>query len=94
MLPQKHFDALEKEAMDMLNSSTDSSDTKVKKVVDIKENAIDKTSKTLSDDDAYDDDYEYTNDDGDSDTDEVISITPKPVSAIKCKHTIYHKYLD
>lgn len=83
---------LEKEAMDMLKSSTDSSDTKVKKVVDIKENAIDKTSKTLSDDDEYEDDYEYTNDDGDSENDEVISITPKSVPATKCKLTS-QKYL-
>lgn len=87
MLPQKHFDALEKEAIDMLKSSTDSSDSKVKKVVDIKENAIDKNAKPLPDDE-YDDDYDYSNDDGDTD-DEVVSITPKSVSPIKCKLSMF-----
>lgn len=76
MLPMKHFDAIEKEAMDMLRNSTDST---VKKVVDIKENAIDKNAKPLADDE-YDDEYDYTNDDIDNDGDEIISITPKSVS--------------
>lgn len=86
MLPQKHFDLIEKEAMDMLKSSTDASNiNKSKKVVDIKENSITKNDKPLSDDE-YDDDYDYNydiDDDGDNDSEEVVSITPKPVPTTK-----------
>lgn len=86
MLPQEHFDISEKEAMDMLKSSTVSSNAnKSKKVVEIKENSVGKNDKQLSDDE-YDDDYDYNydiDDDGDNDSEEVVSITPKPVSTTK-----------
>lgn len=82
MLPNNKL--IKKEDMDMLKSSTDSSD-KAKKVVDIKENSISKGEKPLSDDE-YDDDYDYNYDDGDND-EGIVSITPKTVSTTKseCK---------
>lgn len=82
MLPKKHFEEFEKAAMEMLKSSTDSSDSKVKKVVDIKENTIDKNAKASTDDE-YDDEYDYNYDDSDNETDEIVSITPKSTSTTR-----------
>lgn len=96
MLRPDTFEKLEKEAMEkeaMLKSSTEPSDSKVKKVVDIKENTIDKNAKPLSDDE-YDDDYDYSNDDGDNDTDEIVSITMKPASPTKCMFNLCHPIIN
>lgn len=85
MLPQKHFDKIEKEAMDMLKSSTVSSDlpalnektpTKAaaKKVIEINDNIIDtgkSTDKDFTTDDYYTDDYNYD----DELSDEVGNVT-------------------
>lgn len=83
MLPSK---LLKKEDIDMLKSSTDSTDKSLK-VVEIKENAISKGDKPLSDDE-YDDDYYY--DDGDND-EELVTITPK--SSTKSKYSKQKHYL-
>lgn len=89
MLPQKHFDRIEKAAAEILNASTESSDLKKsKKVIEIKENSIDKSIRTSTvSDDEYDDEYEYNYDDSDSDTDgdTIVTITPKPVPTTKRK---------
>lgn len=86
MLPQEHYNLIEKEAMDMLKSSTVSTNVnKLKKVVDIKENSVTKNDKPLSDDE-YDDDYDYNydaDDEGDNDSEEVVAITPKTVPTTK-----------
>lgn len=69
MLPATHFDLFDK-ATETLKSSTASTlDSKSKNIIEIKENAIDKNAKTLTDDE-YDDEYDY--DDGDNDSDEVV----------------------
>lgn len=85
MLPKKHFDKIEKEAIDMLKSSTDSSDSthlplltepaKTKKVVEINDNVIDNGNKSLKDDDYnYDDDYYDEADYGD----DIVNVTAGP----------------
>lgn len=92
MLPQKHFDKMEKvekAAAELLNNAKPNP-FKSKDIVEIKENTIDKHIKsTTVSDDEYDDDYDYNypDDDIDSDTDadEIVTITPKVVSTTKCK---------
>lgn len=92
MLPKKHFDRIEKEALDMTKSTTDSiavnkSDAfKSKKVIDIKENAIEKSAGATSDNDEYEYDYNDYYDDNDnytSDGDDIITVTPKSATTVK-----------
>lgn len=84
MLPMKHLDLVEKEAADMLKSSTDSLDiahlpllkdgkTKADKVNEINDNSIINNSKT--DDEYYDDTY--------YDYDEVANATTSKSSTSK-----------
>lgn len=92
MLPQKHFDKMEKvekAAAELLNNAK-LDPLKSKDIVEIKENTIDKHIKsTTVSDDEYDDDYDYNypddDTDSDTDTDEIVTITPKVVSTTKCK---------
>lgn len=90
MLPQKHFDKIEKAAAELLNHATaDSLGTKKsKKVIEIKENTIDKNVKsTTVSDDEYVDDYDYNyDDDSENEDDDIVTMTSKTVSATtKCK---------
>lgn len=87
MLPKRHFDEIEKDAIDQINSSAQpvTKEAKLsKKVVEIRENAIERSTKS-SPDDEDDDEYEYDyNYDDDTYKDDVVTATPKPISAIKC----------
>lgn len=75
MLPQKHFDKIEKGAIDQINPSTKPAkvENPPKKVVEIKENALDK--KVSADDDEYEYDYNY--DDDIDNNDDIVNVTPK-----------------
>lgn len=97
MLPNSHFEKIEKGAIDHINPSSAKPITKEenspKKVVEIKEKALDKNTKAIDDDDdAYDyyNDNEYDDDDNEADdivtvTPKVVSVTPKVVSNKMCK---------
>lgn len=77
MLPQNHFDRIEKANAEQVNSATVE---KSRKVVEIKENTIDKNIKsTTVADDEYDGDYDYSYDD-DTEDEDIVTITPKSVS--------------
>lgn len=88
MLPDSHFEKIEKGAIDHINPSAKPITTKdenvaSKKVVEIKENALDKNIKTVSDDE--DPEYDYYNDndneyDDDIDNDDLVTVTPKIVT--------------
>lgn len=91
MLPKKHFDRIEKEARDMMakaaadaaaaGNKNDAS--KSKKVVDTKENAIEKSAGASSDNDEYEYDYYYDdNDNYTSDGDDIVTVTPKNLPTI------------
>jgi len=78
MLPQSHFDRIEKAAAEQLNNPTFE---KSKKVVEIKENTIDKNIKsTTVADEEYDGDYEYDYNNDDTEDEDIVTITPKSVS--------------
>lgn len=80
MLPQKHFDKIEKGAIDQINPSakpTIKNENTPKKVVEIKENALDKNTKAADDDDA---EYDYYYDDDNDNDEDIVTVTPKTVS--------------
>lgn len=85
MLPKEHFDKIEKGAIDQI-SSTAKSITKEeppsKKVVEIKENSLDKSAKVPTDVD--DSQYDYYSDDmydDDADNEEdIVTVKPKITS--------------
>lgn len=90
MLPKKHFDKIEKDAIDQISSSVKpitKEETSPKKVVEIKENALDKNSKVTDEND--DSEYDYYSDeyDDDLDTDDIVTVTPKATTSTtrKCK---------
>lgn len=86
MLPQKHFDKIEKDAVDMIGGHEPAKDEKIaKKVVEIKENAIEKNAKTVDEDDSDDSDdddyYDYNyDDDSDNYNEDLVTLTPKTVT--------------
>lgn len=88
MLPKRHFDLVEKEAQDIMRE-TDASHlahadlSKTKKVTEIKDNTVEKSTKSSADE--YEDEYDYNYDDDNdnNDSDEVVSITPSPESTTK-----------
>lgn len=91
MLPRKHFDKIEKGAIDHISPSSAKPITKdehsPKKVVEIKENSLDKNTKASDDDD---DEYDYYYDDDiDSTDDQIITVTPKTVSNKMRKCLLY-----
>lgn len=81
MLPKEHFDRIEKDAVDMVNTKTEEIN---KRVVEISENTIGKTTKSSPDDEDDDeDDYEY---DYNYDyKDDIVNITQKPTTTTKRK---------
>lgn len=96
MLPKKHFDKIEKDAIDQI-SSTAKPITKedhappLKKVIEIEKNLIDKSTKMLPDDDDAAYDY-YADDTYDDDTDndeDIVTVTQKPTTSTT---TVARKY--
>lgn len=89
MLPNSHFEKIEKGAIDQINPSakpiTKDANVAPKKVVEIKENALDKNVKASDDDD--DSEYDYYNEyDDDIDGDDtLVTVTPKIVAANKMR---------
>lgn len=87
MLPKRHFDLIEKEAADMLKSSTDSIDmlfpllkdgkAKAEKVSKINDNSIINSSKSSDDDYYIDDDNYYDYDD------EIVNATTTTTTTTK-----------
>lgn len=88
MLPKKHFDKIEKDAIDQINASakpiTKQENVAPKKVVEIKENALDKNSKVSDDDDDPEYDYNYYDDDGENE--DIVTVTPKTGSSTMRKY--------
>lgn len=88
MLPQKHFDKIEKGAIDHITPSAKPALAKdehaPKKMVEIKDNALDKNAK----DDDDDSEYDYYYDDDIDNGDDIVTVTPKTVSnkTRKCKY--------
>lgn len=86
MLPKKHFDKIEKDAIDQINGSAKPNtkeENSPKKVVDIKENASYKNIKVSDDDD--DSEYDYYYDDDNDNDDDIVAVTPKIVTSTVCK---------
>lgn len=79
MLPKEHFDRIEKDAVDMINTKEEKS---TKKVVEIKENAVDRTTK-LSPDDEDDDEDDYEYDYNYDYKDDILNMTQKPTTTTK-----------
>lgn len=83
MLPKEHFDRIEKDAIDMINSNEQKS---IKKIVEIKENVIDRTADASLDGDDEDDyEYDYNYDDY---KDDIVNSTQKSPLTMKCKFII------
>lgn len=77
MLPQKHFDKIEKGAIDQINPSAKPiTKDSPKKVVEIKENSLDKNSKAADDEDDSEYDYYYDDDDNE----DIVTVTPKTLT--------------
>lgn len=84
MLPNSHFEKIEKDAIDQINPSKPIT----KKVIEIKENALDKNAKAMADDED-DSEYDYYNDneyDDDIDNDDIVTVTPKIIANKMCKY--------
>lgn len=77
MLPKKHFDLLEKEAIDSeMNLNKINS-----KAVEINDNTIANSSKSTADDDDYSE-YDDENYDYDTESEEIVNATSKPLTSL------------